>query len=147
MATTGRGMDETEETAPRRNRGSGAGRRADAPYPREEYDLLIALALGAAVGAGLTLLVRRGPQGHSPALSAARAARRGATRAGRYGVKGARKVRRRGEEMIDSLPLEEIGETLGDYLQSARETIDDTVSQELKGLRKAVRRQRKRLGI
>jgi hypothetical protein len=140
-------MDEIEETAPRRNRGSGAGRRADAAHTREEYDLLIALALGAAVGVGLTLLVRRGPQGHSPALSAARAARHGATRAGHYGARGAKKVRRRGEELIDSLPLEDIGESLGEYLQSARETIDDAVSNELKGLRKAVRRQRKRLGI
>ena len=49
--------------------------------------------------------------------------------------------------MIDNLPLEDIGESLGAYLETARETIDDTVSRELKGLRKAVRRQRKRLGV
>lgn len=114
---------------------------------REEYDLLIALALGAAAGAGLALLMRRGPRGRSPALSAALAAKRGAVRAGRYSAKGARKVRRRGEALVDSLPLEDIGESLGEYLESARATIDDAVSRELKGLRKAVRRQRKRLGV
>ena len=147
MSTTGRGMDETEETTPRRGRGSGAGRRAEVARAREEYDLLIALTLGAVVGAGIALLVRRGPEGRSPAYSAARAARRGATKAGRYGAKGAKKVRRRGAEIMDNLPLEDIGESLGAYLETARETIDDTVSRELKGLRKAVRRQRKRLGV
>lgn len=91
--------------------------------------------------------MRRGPQGYSPAHTAARAAKRGAVRAGYYGAKGARKVRRSGEELIERLPLEEIGESLGEYLESARETIDDAVSRELKGLRKAVRRQRKRFGV
>ncbi len=114
---------------------------------REEYDLLIALTLGAVVGAGIALLVRRGPEGRSPAYTAARAASRGAARAGRLGAKGAKRVRRRGAEMIDNLPLEDIGESLGAYLETARETIDDAVSRELKGLRKAVRRQRKRLGV
>jgi hypothetical protein len=99
------------------------------------------------VGAGIALLVRRGPEGRSPAYSAARAARRGAVKAGRYGAKGARKVQRRGAELMDNLPLEEIGESLGAYLESARETIDDAVARELKGLRKAVRRQRTRLGV
>ncbi len=136
-----------EETAPRRARGSGTGRRNREGSSREDYDLLIAMTLGAAVGAGITLLVRRGPEGRSPAYTAARAARRGAVKAGRYGAKGAKQVRRRGAEMIDSLPLEEIGESLGSYLESARETIDDAVARELKSLRKAVRRQRKRLGV
>jgi hypothetical protein len=140
-------MEEMEEAAPRRGRGSGTGRRSREGTSREDYDLLIAMTLGAAVGAGITLLVRRGPEGRSPAYTAARAARRGAAKAGRYGAKGARQVRRRGAEMIDNLPLEEIGESLGSYLESARETIDDAVARELKSLRKAVRRQRKRLGV
>jgi hypothetical protein len=114
---------------------------------REEYDLLIAMALGAAVGAGITMLVRRGPEGRSPAYLATRAAGRGAAKAGRYGAKGARKVRRRGAELMDNIPFEDIGESLGEYLESARSTIDDAVARELKGLRKAVRRQRKRLGV
>ncbi len=134
------------ETAPRRGRGSGTARR-NRDGAREEYDLLIAMALGAAVGAGITLLVRRGPEGRSPAYTAARAASRGAAKAGRYGAKRARKMQRRGAELIDNLPFEDIGETLGSYLESARDTIDDAVARELKGLRKTVRRQRKRLGV
>lgn len=139
------------ETATRRGRASGAGRGGEGSYPRDEYDLLIALALGAAVGAGLTLLVRRGPGGPRPAAQLARAAgrgaARGAARAGRYGASGARKVRRRGEALLDQVPFEEVAESLGEYLDSARETIDDAVSREIKDLRKAVRRQRKRLGV
>jgi hypothetical protein len=80
-------------------------------------------------------------------MAAARAASRGAARAGRYGAKGAKTVRRRGEELIDRLPMEEIGESLGEYLESARATIDDAVARELNGLRKAVRRKRKRFGV
>jgi len=68
-------------------------------------------------------------------------------KARRYGAKGAKKVRRRGAELIDRIPFDDIGESLGEYLESARETIDDAVARELKGLRKAVRRQRKRLGV
>jgi hypothetical protein len=56
-------------------------------------------------------------------------------------------VRRRGEQLIDRLPMEEVGESLGEYLESARTTIDDAVARELKGLRKAVRRKRKRFGV
>jgi hypothetical protein len=134
------------ETAPRRGRGSGTARR-NRENPREEYDLLIAVALGAAIGAGLALLVRRGPEGRSPAYKAARAASRGAAKAGRYGAKGAKRVRKRGAELMDSLPFDDMGETLGSYLESARDTIDDAVARELKGLRKAVRRQRKRFGV
>lgn len=136
-----------ETATPRRSRGSGAARRRREAPAREEYDLLIALALGAAVGAGITMLVRRGPEGRSPAYAAAHAARRGAVKAGRYGAKGARKVRRRGAEMMENLPFEDIGESIGAYLESARETIDDAVARELKGLRKSVRRQRKRFGV
>lgn len=134
------------ETAPRRGRGSGTARRSR-ENAREEYDLLIAVALGAAIGAGLALLVRRGPDGRSPAYIAARAASRGAAKAGHYGAKGAKRVRKRGAELMDSLPFDDIGENLGSYLEAARETIDDAVARELKGLRKAVRRQRKRFGV
>lgn len=95
----------------------------------------------------MTLLVRRGPGGRSPAYTATRAAGRGAAKAGRYGAKGARTVGRRSAELMENLPFEDIGESLGGYLESARETIDDAVAHELKELRKAVRRQRKRLGV
>jgi hypothetical protein len=54
---------------------------------------------------------------------------------------------RRGEKLLDTLPVEEVGDAIGDYLDAAREAIDDVVAREVKDLRKAVRRQRKRFGV
>jgi hypothetical protein len=48
---------------------------------------------------------------------------------------------------MDKLPLDDIGERIGDYLDAAKGAIEDTVMGELQDLRKAIRRQRKRLGI
>jgi hypothetical protein len=104
------------------------------------------MALGVVVGAGLTLLFRRGPS-ERPAARLARAARSGATHAGRYGLESARWAARRGERLLDNLSLDDVRDTLGAYLDSAREAIDDAVSREVKDLRKAIRRQRKRLGV
>ncbi len=102
-------------------------------------------------GAGLALLFRRGPRGKRPAAALARAAGKSASLAGRAGVRagarGARWAANRGEELWDAIPFEDIGESLGEYVQAARETIDDTVSHELNDLRKSIRRQRKRLRI
>jgi hypothetical protein len=42
---------------------------------------------------------------------------------------------------------DEIGEKLQDYVESARDTIDSYVESELKDLRRAIRRQRKKLGF
>ncbi len=67
-----------------------------------------------------------------------------AGRAGRRGVKWAAS---RGEEMWDKIPFDDISDSIGEYVQNARETIDETVSHELRDLRKAIRRHRKRLGI
>jgi len=41
----------------------------------------------------------------------------------------------------------DIAESIGDYVKSAREAIDETVSHEMNDLRKAIRRHRKHLGI
>jgi hypothetical protein len=49
--------------------------------------------------------------------------------------------------MIDSIPVDEIGESVRDYVDSAKEAINDVVRSEMNDLRKAVRRQRKRIGI
>lgn len=67
--------------------------------------------------------------------------------AGRAGRRGAKWAARRGEELIDRIPVDEITDSLGEYVQTAREAIDDTVTHELNDLRKAIRRHRKRLGI
>jgi hypothetical protein len=105
------------------------------------------MMVGLAVGAGITLLFRRGPKGRRPVTAVVRAAEAGARRAGHYGRRGARWAAERGETIKESLPTEEIGEAIGQYLAAARDAIEDVVEQELKDLRKAIRRQRKRLGV
>jgi len=113
----------------------------------EQFDLLTAALLGVALGAGMTLLVRQGPRGRRPGVTLARAAGRGAMRAGALGARGARWAAERGEEMWDRAGMDEVGERVRDYLDEARETISDAVEEELGDLRKSLKRQRKRLGV
>ena len=116
---------------------------------REDYDLLTAALLGAAVGAVMMLAFRPRP-------------RRPAQVAIERGVKVLDQVRRRGghwlrdrqrqvergtRDLAGQLPVDDVSDAVGEYLASAREAIDDTVSRELKDLRRAIRRQRKRLGV
>src|SRR6202140_1917465 len=145
-----------------------------------QYDLLTAAIIGAAVGAGITLLLRRGPSGRRPVGPLVRYAGRGAALAGLAGVEGAKspgsrglegarwagdramegarwggpRAKRgfrtavdRGEELVDRIPVDEVVEQVRDYVDTARDTINDVVKDELDDLRKAVRRQRKRIGI
>jgi hypothetical protein len=105
------------------------------------------MLLGVAVGVGTTLLLRRGPHGRRPGTVLARAAGRGARRAGEYGVEGARWAARRGKELGERIPLDEIGEEIGNYLAEARDAINDAVAEEVRDLRKAIRRRRKQLGV
>lgn len=117
---------------------------ADGNERREQqYDLLTAALLGLAIGAGTTLLLRTGPSGRRPIEPAWRAARKGAKWAGR----GARRAWDVGVDAWERVPREEIEEKVRDYVESARDSIDDFVQSELKGLRKAIRRRRKSLGI
>ena len=99
--------------------------------------------LGAFMGAGAALLLRRGPGGHRPIEPAWRAARAGAKMARR----GARFAWERGADAWDRIPREEIADHLRDYAESARESIDEFVHSELNDLRRAIRRRRKKLGI
>ena len=75
----------------------------------------------------------------------------GATWAGRHaarlGMRGARWAAERGEDAWDAIPRREIREHVSDYLGRARDAIDDAVDSELHDLRRALKRQRKRLGI
>jgi len=143
-------------TAGRRSRGSARGgartaarsqREEETTDREEQYDLLTAAMIGLAIGAGAALLLRRGPSGDRPIIPAAKAVGRGARIAAKRGVEGARWAAERGEELWDRVPREEIADTLGGYLETARKAIDETVEDELKDLRRAIRRQRKRLGI
>jgi hypothetical protein len=146
----------------------------------QQYDLLTAALIGAAVGAGITLLLRRGPSGRRPVGPLMRYAGRGAALAGMAGLDGARwaggrgldgarwageraaegarwaapRAKRgfrtavdRGEDLIERIPVDEVVEQVRGYVDTARDTINDVVKDELNDLRKAVRRQRKRIGI
>ena len=116
-----------------------------------EYDLLTAALIGATIGAGLTYMLRRGPSGRRPGTPIMLGMSRGAGWAGKHavrlGTRGARWAADRGEELWDRVPRDEIREHVSDYMGRAREAIDDVVESELKMLRRAIRRQRKRLGL
>ena len=123
-----------------------------------EYDLLTAALIGATIGAGLTFMLRRGPSGRRPVMPVMEGVGRGASWAGRHaakaGVAGARWARSRSEAAWDRIPrdeireqVDEVRENVSDYIGRARSAIDDAVAAELRDLRRAVRRQRKRLGI
>jgi len=103
------------------------------------------------IGAGAALLLRRGPSGRrplSPVAQAAGGAAAGAARwAGTRGRRGARWARKRGGQLWDRVPVDAVREEIGDAVDAAREAVADVVESELRDLRKAIRRQRKRLGV
>lgn len=116
-----------------------------------EYDLLTAALIGLTVGAGLTFMLRRGPSGRRPMSPVVRGMGRGAAWAGRHaasvGRSGARWAGDQAEELWDSVPRKEIRRQVENYVGRAREAIDDAVESELRDLRRAIKRQRKRLGV
>jgi gas vesicle protein len=120
--------------------GSGAEREA-------QYDLLTAALIGAAIGATATLLFRRGPSGERPAAHVARGAKWAGGHALRGGTAGAVWAKDRGAELLDRIPTERIQHDVSETVSEARDRIDSFVQAELKDLRKALRRQRKRLGV
>jgi len=148
-------------------RGS-AREQTDTEGREEQFDLLTATLIGIAIGAGATLLLRQGPRGRpiTPIVTGigrgARAAGalglEGARVAGRHGAEGARWAgarganaarwaAERGEELWDRVPTDEIADQVREYVESAQETINGAVETELRDLKRAIRRQRKRLGI
>jgi hypothetical protein len=125
--------------------------RADDDTRDAEYDLLTAALIGLTIGAGLTYVLRRGPSGGRPLSPVLRGVGRGARWAGRRaavaGATGARWAADRGEDLWDRIPRDAIRKEMQEYVGRAREAIDDVVESELRDLRRAIRRQRKRLGI
>jgi hypothetical protein len=125
--------------------------RDDQGAHESEYDLLTAALIGATIGAGLTYMLRRGPSGDRPMAPVMRGVRSGAKWAGRHanrlGRRGGRWAMDQSREMWDRIPREAMVDQVSDYVGRAREAIDDAVASELKDLRRAIRRQRKRLGI
>jgi hypothetical protein len=73
--------------------------------------------------------------------------RDGARWAGEKSARGYRAARERGEELVESIPVDDIADSVREYVDGAREAINDVVRSEMSDLRKAVRRQRKRIGI
>ncbi|HLV25232.1 MAG TPA: hypothetical protein VKZ41_02885 [Gemmatimonadales bacterium] len=100
-----------------------------------QYDLLTAALIGAAVGATATLLVATGM----------REARRTPTQ--RMVRRGRNWATARRNAIGASLDPSAVRDQMGDVISSARDAISDTVESELKDLRKAMRRQRRRLGV
>ena len=99
------------------------------------------------IGAGAALLLRRGPSGRRPISPVARAAGDAARWAGKRGRHGARWAAKYGSELWDRVPVDAMRAEIGDALDTAREAVADVVEHELRDFRKALRRQRKRLGI
>jgi hypothetical protein len=141
-----------------RVRESAAGSNGAGDSREQKYDLLTAALLGLAIGAGTTLLLRRGPSGGRPIGPAWRMAKRGAkvgaryagmgaTIGAKYAGRGARYAWDRGVDAWESIPREEIEDRMRDYFESARDVIENTVENELKDLRRAIRRRRKKLGL
>lgn len=129
----------------------GRGISATEQGEHDQYDLLTAALIGATIGAGLTFMMRRGPSGRrpvSPVLQGiGEGAKWAAKRAGKAGRRGAHWAAHQSEELWDRVPRDEIREHVSDYMGRAREAIDDVVESELSDLRRAIRRQRKRLGV
>jgi hypothetical protein len=71
----------------------------------------------------------------------------GARWAGERAASGYRAARDRGEDLVDAIPVDDIADSVREYVDGAREAINDVVRAEMNDLRKAVRRQRKRIGI
>lgn len=95
-----------------------------------EYDLLTAALIGVAIGVGTTLLLRSGPSGHSPVYAAVSAGRHLLPEQSR-----SEKVRRLVKRQVAG------------YAEAARAQVDDLAAEELRALRRAIRRRRKQLGI
>ena len=173
--------DTLKATPSGRSRARASVRETSLDEEREQqFDLLTAALLGAAVGAVVTLIFRTGPSGRRPispilsatgrgakwaALAGLEGARwagdhaapgarwmadrgaEGARWAGKQSRRGYRAARERGEELVDSIPVEDIADSVREYVDGAKEAINDVVRSEMNDLRKAVRRQRKRIGI
>lgn len=150
MATTVTPNQPRRRPRPQQPRVSAQDREVSGGH-ENEYDLLTAALIGITIGAGITFMLRRGPSGSRPVSPVVRGVARGASWAGRnaakLGTAGAHWTAKRGEAAWDRIPRDEIRDTVTDYAGRAREAIDDVVETEMKDLRRAIRRQRKRLGI
>ena len=129
----------------RRGRKSGVLRRRG--RNDQSADLLLAIGVGLALGAGLALVARERARRRRPMARFERLARRGVQEARRLRDRGTKWAVEHGEALRDGVPVSDIGDSVADYLETARQSIDDAVNREIRDLRKAIRRKRKRLGV
>lgn len=119
-----------------------------------ERDLLTAALIGLAVGVTATFLIRRGPSGRRPLVAGMAMAGEGARWARKHGIprgrrmmKQARRKIERGRDMIEDMPVDEWKDQIGGYVETLKGAIEDAVNDELRDLRKAVRRKRRQFGV
>ena len=99
-----------------------------------EYDLLTAALIGAAVGAGITILLHHLPGGSGGGLL-----ERFGQRGDAMVERGARHGRKWGADKLDDV---------SERVDGAKEALRDAVEREVvRGVRRAVLRQRKRFGL
>ena len=109
---------------------------------REETRALLTAALiGAAIGAGLGLLASRSIDEDNVGAML-RSARKRARGGLRRGTKAAGAIGSRAGGAIGGAR-----DAVGDFASTAREAFDDLLEREVRQLRKAARRQRRRFGL
>ena len=100
----------------------------------QQYDLLTAAVLGAMIGAGAALMLRRGPSGRRPISPLASATAGGAVTAARWAGKrgrtGARWAAKRGGQIWDRVPVAGVREELGDAAGQERERAQHRLAEE-----------------
>src|SRR3978361_249613 len=87
---------------------------------RDQYDLLTAAIIGVVAGAGIMMLFRGRRKRTSGALAREAKGQAGAA-VGRAGRRGAKWATDQSEQMMDMLPVDEIADSIGDYVKNARE--------------------------
>ena len=118
--------------------------------PDEQLDLLTAALLGAAIGAAAGFVLRPRPKRSRLVRAVERAERVGrdaGKSAGRFRTTVGRQTADGAEWVRDHLSPKDARKELSRYMGEARERISDAVEEELRDLRRAIRRQRRKLGV
>lgn len=123
-----------------------------------DHETELAIAAAVVITAGVVCAIMMSRRKQHPIQRKMKHARKKVRKAGELGLdrakvlgtaatKRAKRGLERGADLLEDLPIDDIGDQLHEYLETAREAIEDTVRGELKDLQKSIRRRRKRLGI
>jgi len=118
--------------------------------PDEQLDLLTAALLGAAIGAAAGFVLRPRPRRSRlvrAVESAERVGRDAGKSAGRFRKNVGRQAEHSADWVRDHVSPSDARDELKRYMGEARERISDAVEEELRDLRRAIRRQRRKLGV